>query len=319
MQHGIFWGGSCILSEFFGIKLAGKGTQSDRMQENYPCVHLSAGELLRAETKKADSPHKDLIENCLVSGNIVPVEISISLLEGAMNKAATEQGRSLVFLVDGFPRNFDNLDGWIRCMKGVASVWGVLNYQCPLEELERRILERAKNSGRTDDNLESARKRFATFQRETEPVVKTLRKVEDILNEQNEASLGVFDLQGDRTVDEVWDDTKEAMNTMISNDVLTGQSELFEAIETGNAKLYRKVCAEEWFEEMTPEEVLKLQEGSSLGPVSNVKLSFICGTKVAVAYDRVIANDVLVEEKRIWSHTGISGWKNIHFSRLPKR
>ena len=304
---------------FFYHCFSGKGTQSDLMKKNYPCVHLSAGELLRAETKKEDSPHKDLIEKCLVSGNIVPVEISLSLLEAAMKEAAIEHGRSLIFLVDGFPRNFDNLDGWIQCMKGVATVWGVLDYQCPLEELERRILERAKDSGRTDDNLESARKRFATFERETEPVVQALQKVEELLKADNLPSLKVFDIRGDQSIEEVWADTQNAMNSMVANDVLTGQAQLFEAIETKNAELYRQLCADPWFEEKSAEEVMKIQEGNVVGEVSNVKMSFISGTKVAVEYDRVLSDDVKVSEKRIWSHEGASGWKNIHFARLPEQ
>lgn len=298
---------------------SGKGTQSDLMKEKYPCFHLSAGELLRAETKKEESPHRELIETCLVSGNIVPVEISLSLLENAMREAANEYGKELIFLVDGFPRNFDNLDGWIRCMKGVATVWGVLNYQCPLDELERRILSRAKDSGRSDDNLQSARKRFATFERETMPVVETLRQVEKLQEDANEPSVRVFDIRGDQSVENVWKDTQRAMDRMISYDVLSAQSQLMEAVQTKNAELYRKVCADEWFQEggKSAEEVLNLQEGENGSwKISNLKLGYISGTKVALEYDRSMG-DVKVTEKRIWSHQGTQGWKNIHFQRLP--
>jgi hypothetical protein len=204
-------------------------------------------------------------------------------------------------------------------MMGVATVWGVLDYECPLEELERRILERAKDSGRSDDNLESARKRFATFERETEPVVETLRRVEELLVRDKLAALKVFDIRGNQSIEEVWADTQNAMNSMISNDVLTGQSRLFEAIETKNAQLYRQLCAEQWFEEKSMEEVMELHEGKSLGSISNVNMTFISGTKVAVQYDRVMDGGVKVNEKRIWSHEGPPGWKNIHFSRYPEQ
>lgn len=49
---------------------AGKGTQSDLLLKEYPCVHLSAGQLLRDETKKEDSPHAALIEECIVAGKV---------------------------------------------------------------------------------------------------------------------------------------------------------------------------------------------------------------------------------------------------------
>lgn len=275
---------------------------------------------MRAETTKEGSPHKELIESCLVSGNIVPVEISLSLLENAMKEAAAVHGTSLIFLVDGFPRNFDNLEGWIRCMasKGVATVWGVLNYHCPLEELERRILNRAKDSGRSDDNLQSARKRFATFERETVPVVDTLRRVEEILQEKSHPALHIFDISGDQTVENVWEDTQDAMNQMISYDVLTAQSQLFESIETKNSELYRQLCAHEWFEEEFPEVAFRrLEGGDGLGSISNVKVTFQSGTKVAIEYNRTLEGDLQVHEKRVWSHEGIGGWKNIHFARFP--
>mmetsp|Transcript_13247 Transcript_13247/g.20193 ORF Transcript_13247/g.20193 Transcript_13247/m.20193 type:complete len:286 (-) Transcript_13247:20-877(-) len=152
---------------------AGKGTQSALiLEQEYPCVHLSVGELLREEQNRDDSPHRVLIEECLVAGKIVPVEISLALLQRAMEEAAAERGRGLLFLVDGFPRNYDNLAGWNRCMKGIASVWAVIMYSCPLKVLEERILARAETSGRSDDNLQSAQKRFRTFeQQQTVPMI----------------------------------------------------------------------------------------------------------------------------------------------------
>ena len=291
------------------------------MKENYPCVHLSAGELLRTETTKENSPHRELIESCLVSGNIVPVDISLSLLENAMKEAAAVHGTSLIFLVDGFPRNFDNLEGWIRCMsnKKVATVWGVLNYQCPLEELERRILNRAKDSGRSDDNLESARKRFATFENETVPVVDTLRRVEEMLRETGQPALRIFDISGDQTVENVWKDTQDALNKMISYDVLTAQAQLFESIKQKNSDLYQLLCADEWFEEDSPTAALEKHEWSENFPsISNVKMTFQSGTKVTIEYDCTLESDQqVVHEKRIWSHEGTGGWKNIHFARSP--
>lgn len=88
-----------------------------------------------AQKKDGSSEHAALIEECLVAGKIVPVEISLSLLQKAMREA--EGNDSLVFLIDGFPRNFDNLEGWTRCMTrtmndndnaatDAAAVWGVL-------------------------------------------------------------------------------------------------------------------------------------------------------------------------------------------------
>jgi UMP-CMP kinase len=305
---------------------AGKGTQSELLLKNYPCIHLSAGQLLREETTKADSPHGSLIEECLVKGQIVPVEISLALLQNAMRQS--EGITSMVFLVDGFPRNFDNLDGWTRCMKDVAVVWGAFVFQCPLDVLEERILERAKGSGRSDDNLESLRKRFKTFEGDTVPVIETLRLIQD----QTSSSLAVADIRADQSLEQVWQDTQQRMNEFLANDVISSNAQLLDAVATQNVDLYQLLCAEEMFIEGKNKDeaatagsntksslgVMLEQEGSvkvnASSNVCNAMLEFISGTKASVSYDRAIG-DATVRETRIWSHQGPRGWRMVHFFR----
>eukprot|EP00616_Rhizochromulina_sp_CCMP1243_P010068 CAMPEP_0118978714 /NCGR_PEP_ID=MMETSP1173-20130426/24342_1 /TAXON_ID=1034831 /ORGANISM="Rhizochromulina marina cf, Strain CCMP1243" /LENGTH=207 /DNA_ID=CAMNT_0006928925 /DNA_START=98 /DNA_END=717 /DNA_ORIENTATION=+ len=144
---------------------AGKGTQCAKLVDDFGLVHLSAGELLRKE-RASGSPDGQLIEEYLRDGRIVPVSISLGLLRQAMDGDAGS-----CFLVDGFPRNWDNVEGWNELMQDSAEVLCVLFLDCPEEEQERRLLIRGETSGRSDDNLESARKRFKTFHQETMPVV----------------------------------------------------------------------------------------------------------------------------------------------------
>jgi UMP-CMP kinase len=68
----------------------------------------SAGDLLREE-RKSGSANGELIEKYIREGQIVPVVITVNLIKKAMEKAG-EDGKHL-FLIDGFPRNQDNLDG----------------------------------------------------------------------------------------------------------------------------------------------------------------------------------------------------------------
>ena len=70
-----------------------------------------AGDLLREERKSPGSQYGELIEHHITNGTIVPVAITCSLLERAMN--ASEKNN---FLIDGFPRNEDNLTGWTEQM-----------------------------------------------------------------------------------------------------------------------------------------------------------------------------------------------------------
>jgi UMP-CMP kinase len=300
---------------------AGKGTQCELLKQNYPCVHLSAGQLLRDEALKKDtSEHAALIEECLVAGKIVPVEISLALLQNAMRDA---DGQSLLFLVDGFPRNFDNLEGWTRCMtqqggQDPASVWGTLVYNCPLPTLEKRIMERSKDSGRSDDNLQSLRRRFTTFQGETIPVVNTMRLIEE------NSLLKVVDIKGEQTLEKVWEDTQKAMNNFLANDILSANVRLLEAISTKDVDTYRSLCADEMFDgESTTNtvvtDIMLAQEGlDNLFTTINVKcaeLTFITGTKVSVRYDRTSDSGTTFRETRVWSHQGSKGWRMVHFSR----
>lgn len=88
---------------------AGKGTLCRYIVERYGYVHLSAGDLLREERVKPGSQYGELIETHIRNGTIVPVEITCSLIDRAMQTSESPHNR---FLIDGFPRNQDNLDGW---------------------------------------------------------------------------------------------------------------------------------------------------------------------------------------------------------------
>ena len=69
-----------------GAPGAGKGTQCEKIVAEYGFTHLSAGDLLREERNRKGSEFGSLIEDYITNGKIVPVEITCSLLENAMNK-----------------------------------------------------------------------------------------------------------------------------------------------------------------------------------------------------------------------------------------
>jgi UMP-CMP kinase len=140
-----------------GSLWAGKGTQCARIVDRFGFVHLSAGDLLRAEREKGGETG-EMIDRLIREGQIVPVKVTLDLLRAAMEDNM-KQGRFL-FLIDGFPRNQDNLDGWNREMADFAEVDFCLNLDCPEEVMEARLLKRGETSGRTDDNAEAIKKRF---------------------------------------------------------------------------------------------------------------------------------------------------------------
>ena len=150
---------------------AGKGTQCAYLVEEWGFVHLSAGDLLREERNNPASQHGQLINDYIKEGKIVPVEITVTLLLNAMKASGASY-----FLVDGFPRNANNLEGWESVVGKQANVLGCLFFDCPEAIMESRLLERGKTSGRSDDNVDSIRKRFKTYQDETFPIIQLFQK-----------------------------------------------------------------------------------------------------------------------------------------------
>lgn len=148
---------------------AGKGTQCALLEERLGgWEHLSAGDLLRAE-RKSGGELADLINQKIANGELVPSSITVKLLENAMT-AAHQANETKKFLVDGFPRSFENMDAWNNTMSR-HTVKFMLDFECPEEVLVGRLLERGQSSGRSDDNIETIRKRFRTYQKESMPII----------------------------------------------------------------------------------------------------------------------------------------------------
>ena len=62
---------------------SGKGTLCNDLVRDYKFIHLSAGELLR-ESRDSGSPEGELINQTILAGKIVPVDITANLLKQAM-------------------------------------------------------------------------------------------------------------------------------------------------------------------------------------------------------------------------------------------
>ncbi|TRY66972.1 hypothetical protein TCAL_04377 [Tigriopus californicus] len=173
---------------------AGKGTQCAKIVDAFGYQHLSAGDLLREERSKPGSEFGELIESHITNGTIVPVEITCSLLERAMITS-----EAVNFLIDGFPRNQDNLEGWNKTMKDKVNVKFVLFFNCDEETCVKRCLSRgAAGSGRSDDNEESLKKRCNTYVKATMPIIQHFKE-KDMVKE----------IDAGRTPDLVFNEVKE--------------------------------------------------------------------------------------------------------------
>ncbi len=79
---------------------AGKGTQCANIVRDYGFKHLSAGDLLREEQDRKGSEFGDMIKEYIREGKIVPMEVTVQLLENAMGRAMEEEKKH-TFLIDG--------------------------------------------------------------------------------------------------------------------------------------------------------------------------------------------------------------------------
>jgi len=99
----------------------GKGTQCEKLKEDWGFNHLSAGELLREEMARPDSEYGELIKKFIQEGEIVPMEITVGLLQNKMQEYIRKDSRK--FLIDGFPRKMDQAIAFERNVRCV--VWTV--------------------------------------------------------------------------------------------------------------------------------------------------------------------------------------------------
>ncbi|CAG2193538.1 UMP-CMP kinase-like [Mytilus galloprovincialis] len=180
---------------------AGKGTQCEKIVKEYGYVHLSAGDLLRQERNRQGSQFGEEIQSHIKNGTIVPVEITCSLLRRAME---TSEGKD-TFLIDGFPRNQDNLEGWKKAMDEISVVKMVLFFNCTEEVCIERCLSRGQTSGRVDDNMDSLKKRIHTYSNSTMPIIEYYRKL-NLLKE----------ISAEKSADEVFEEVKKALSTISS-------------------------------------------------------------------------------------------------------
>ena len=96
------------------------------------------------------------------------MEITIALLHQAMKNSKNTR-----FLIDGFPRAMDQA---LKFEEEVCESKMVLYFECPEAEMLKRLMKRGETSGRSDDNVESIKKRFRTFADTSYPVIEYFQK-----------------------------------------------------------------------------------------------------------------------------------------------
>jgi len=152
----------------FGKPGAGKGTQAAFLKDKYNLVHISTGDIFRYNIKNETKLGK-LAQSYMDKGDLVPDEVTIQMLQEEVEKNPNAEG----FIFDGFPRTItqaEALDAFLES-KGMR-IHGTLALEADDEVLIKRLVERGKVSGRTDDqDEEKIRNRFTEYNEKTAPLI----------------------------------------------------------------------------------------------------------------------------------------------------
>ncbi|MFW9596862.1 MAG: adenylate kinase [Paludibacter sp.] len=150
-----------------GAPGCGKGTQSALLVEKYGLKHLSTGDLLRAEMQSGSEVGNKASE-FISQGNLVPDAMIIEILLKAVD---AESKDAAGFILDGFPRTVEQAIALEKAFEERNNkISFLIDVQVETEELITRLLKRGETSGRSDDNLETIKKRLEIYEEKTAPV-----------------------------------------------------------------------------------------------------------------------------------------------------
>ena len=147
---------------------AGKGTQSRKCQQRYDLSLIASGDLLREQVRQGTQLGKR-IATYLDQGQLVPHEAAMEVVQKQLRSQKNSQG----ILFDGFPRALPQAMSLDELFKeNGLKLHGVIFINVPEQELKQRIRERAKSSGRTDDQGEDkVATRMQVYYQETVPLM----------------------------------------------------------------------------------------------------------------------------------------------------
>lgn len=169
-----------------GAPGAGKGTQASKIEQKYKLLHISTGDMFRANIKNGTEVGK-LAKSYMDAGKLVPDEVTCEIVKESLSRNKTEHG----FMLDGFPRNLyqakeldkfaqidlclnidvdesllmDRICGRRVCACGESYHVSTLNGATTCAKCGGELYQRA------DDNPETVKSRLDTYNTQTAPLI----------------------------------------------------------------------------------------------------------------------------------------------------
>ena len=269
----------------FGPPGAGKGTQSEFLIHKYNLFYISTGDLLRKELAAETKLGKQAKE-IIAEGGLVSDEIIVQIIEKTIKTNSDANG----FLFDGFPRTYIQayiLEGLM--IKLNSSLDALISIEVSEEESVKRLLNRAKTSGRSDDNESVIRNRLKEYREKTLPVLNFYKEK------------GTYDaVNGMQVIEKVTGDIDKVINELLSKKLLN--IVMFGHPGSGRGSL-GKALAEKYHLEFVATGTMldeEIQKGSKIG--QKIKRLYESGQLVP---DAIV---IPLIEKKIQTSKGVRGF-----------
>lgn len=182
----------------FGPPGAGKGTQSEKLIAHYNLLHISTGDLFRKHLGEGTALGKKA-KGYMDEGKLVPDQLVVDMVDAKLQEENESEGT----IFDGFPRTIPQAEALDKLLEAKdMPIVATIMLDVPDEELIKRLLDRGKTSGRSDDQDKAKiETRLQVYKNETLPVADYYKK---------KGKLSV--VKGVGSIDEIFERISEAID-----------------------------------------------------------------------------------------------------------
>ena len=143
---------------------AGKGTQATLLANALHVPHISTGEMLRSAVAAGTELGRKA-ESIMAAGELVSDDLVVAIVDERLSEEDARCG----YLLDGFPRTIGQAEALNDSV--IDAIGTVILLDADTDEVVQRLLKRAEDEGRADDNEETIRRRLEVYAADTSPLV----------------------------------------------------------------------------------------------------------------------------------------------------